>query len=151
MEPDKTVQELLQKPKDQHDQGALDVIHARRKQLCDLFFDKSKSATERNAVYDEISAIHKYFDMKPIFKVKEPKAFGAAAKPVRTHEQKVEESFNMVKDLWPKAKELALAEHPKEETGMPTTDGPIIVDKNEKSRTILAQVFLYNMTELYKQ
>ena len=149
MEPDKTVKELMLKPRSEHDAAALDVIHARRKELCDLFFDKSKPAKERNAVYDEISAIHKYFEMKPIFKVKE--ARGAATKPTRTNEQKVKDSVEMIKSLWPEAKKLALIEYPKEETGMPTTEGPIVVDKNEKSRSILSQVFLYNMTELYKQ
>lgn len=150
MEPDKTVQELMKKPRDQHDAGALDVIHARRKELCDLFFDKSKSTKERNAVYDEISAIHKYFDMKPIFKVKEARG-AIPSKPTRTPEQKLKDSERMLYDLWPAAKKYAESQVPKDETGMPTKEGPIIVDKNAKERSILAQVFLYSMVELYKQ
>lgn len=150
MEINKTVQELMKKPRDQLEPAALDVIHARRKELCDIFFDASKSAADKNNVYNELSLIHKYFDMKPIFKAKEKRG-AITSKPTRTPEQKVKDSVEMVSKLWPEAKKLALDEYPKDETGMPTKDGPIIVDKNEKSRSILSQVFLYNMTELYKQ
>lgn len=150
MELDKTVEELLQKPKDSHDKGALDVIHARRKQLADVFFDKSRSVKDRNAVYNELLSIHKYLGLSTeLFKVKEPKIPGA--KPQRTPEQKKEDSVKMIRDLWPEAKKYALEQVPKDETAMPTKDGPIVVDKNAKERSILAQVFLYNMVELYKQ
>ena len=151
MDIDKTVQELLAKPKDSHDKGALDVIHARRKQLADIFFDKSKSAAERNAVFDELCSIHKYLGMGDIFKAKDPKGPRSTAAPIRTPEQKLKDSDRMLCDLWPLAKKYAASEYPKDETGEPHVDGPIIVDKNEKSRSILAQVFLYSMVEMYKQ
>lgn len=150
MEIDNTVKDLMKKPKEELEKGALDVIHARRKQLADIFFDTSKSAAEKNKVFDELELIHKYFNMGKIFKAKEKRG-GIPAKPTRTPEEKKEDSARMISDLWPEAKKLALAEYPKNETGMPTKDGPIIVDKNEKQRNILTQVFLYSMVELYKQ
>lgn len=151
MEIDKTVQELLQKPKDQHDQGALDVIHARRKQLADIFFDKSKSPQDRNKVFDELCAIHKYLGMGDIFKAKVPKAFGGAAKPIRTPQQRKEDAVIMMVDLWKEAKAFALKEFPVEKTAEPAIEGVRIVDKHTEDRSILAQVFFKGLVESYKQ
>lgn len=153
MELDQTVKELLAKPKDSHDQGALDVIHGRRKQLADVFFDKSRSAKDRNAVYAELLSIHKYLELSTqLYKVKEARGAAAAVKATRTPEQKLIESERMIKDLWPIAKKHAAVEYPEETlTAEPAVEGVRIFDKHAKDRSILASVFLYSMVELYKQ
>lgn len=152
MEFDKTVQELLAKPKDSHDQGAMDCIHGRRKQLADIFFDKSKSAKDRNGVYDELLSIHNYLGLKTnLFKVKEARGPAAAVKPTRTPEQKLKDSERMLYDLWPAAKKYAAQQIKENKVMQPSIEGPREVDLNQKERSILSQVFLYSMVELYKQ
>jgi hypothetical protein len=127
----------------------MDAIHAQRTKLANIFFDKAKSADARNACYEELAAIHKYLGFNNIFKVKTAK--GTAAKPQRTAEQKTKDSVEMINNLWPEAKKMALAEWPIEQTGEPHVDGPKVIDKNKKDRGILSQVFLYAMVENYKQ
>jgi hypothetical protein len=86
MEIDTVVQQLLQKPRDDLDNSQLDVIHARRKQLADVFFNQSATVEQKLEVYDELNSIHKFLNMKQLFKPKKAKRAGGTTpqKPLRT-------------------------------------------------------------------
>jgi len=150
MEADQTIKELLKIEAKLQSKEALDTIHARRQKLANIFFGKSKPVDARNACYDELAAIHKYFGFNDIFKVKKAKA-GNYQKPVRTAEQRKTDAVTMMKDLWPEAVAYAADVIPVKEKGQPHQDGPMVVDVNQKQRDILAQVFFYGMIESYKQ
>jgi len=73
--------EILKVPKEKQAKITIDNLQVRRKTLGDIFFDKTKTFEERNAVYDELVKINKYFGYKEIFKLKE-KGSGRTYKPI---------------------------------------------------------------------
>lgn len=64
--------EILKIPIGQQHPDALKAIKDRRQELANLFFDKTKTAAERNAVFDELNNLNKYLSYKILeYRIKE--------------------------------------------------------------------------------
>lgn len=63
---EENLDDLIKIPLSQQVPEVTTKLQARRKELFTIFYDRSKSAQERNAVFDEANKISNYLGEKPI-------------------------------------------------------------------------------------